>query len=164
MAVALTDSVAVGTSPLTVVGGNTLAPGGGVHAAVSSLGISVLAQDIGVEEVAGVVGSIAAGVLLRVLVGGDTSRGALLRVVGAGVHSGAHVATGSLDSARKLSGGVKAVAGGGSGDLVETHGTGDNDLEAVTPLSVVGSSSGVDLRTPKRALASRQNLIDIEFD
>lgn len=161
MAVALTNSVAVGTSPLTVVGRYTLAPGASVHAAVGSLGHAILAQDIGIEEVAGVVGSIAAGVLVRVGVGSDTGRGALLRVVGTRVNSGAHVATGSLDSACKFNRGVEAVASGGTGELVEAHGTGDDDLEAVTPLSVVGRSGGVNLRAPQRALPSGQHSIDI---
>lgn len=44
--VALANGVAVRASVLTIVGGETLAPGGGVHAAVGTLGRSVLAQDI----------------------------------------------------------------------------------------------------------------------
>lgn len=151
-AVALTDSVAVRTSPLTVVGGETLAPGGGVHAAVGTLRSSVLAQDVGVEEVAGVIGSIAARVLVRVLVGGDTSTGALARVVGTGVVSRSHVTTRSLNSTCELGRSVERAASRGVGKLVETHGAGDDDLEVVAPLSVVGGSGGINLRTPQRAL------------
>jgi hypothetical protein len=152
-AVALTDSVAIRTSVLTVVGGVALGPGASVHAAVGSLRRSVLAQDVRVEEVAGIVGSIAARVLVRVLIGGDTSTSALVRVVGSSVVSGAHVTTWSLDSSSEFGRCAEVLVRGRRGQLVETHGASYDDLEAVAPLSVVGSSSSVNLRAPQRALA-----------
>ena len=85
---------------------------------------------------------------MRVLVGSNTSTSALARVIGSRVVSGAHVTTGSLDSSCKFSRSVKSVAVGRSGLLVETHGASYDDLEVVTPLPVVGSSSGVNLRAP----------------
>jgi hypothetical protein len=109
-AVALTNSVAIRASVLTVVGGVGFGPGTGVHAAVGSLRISVLAQDIGVEEVAGIVGSIAARVLVRVLVGGETSTSALLRVVGSSEVSGPHVTTGRLGSSCEFGRSVERIA------------------------------------------------------
>jgi hypothetical protein len=147
-AVALAYSVAIRASVLTVVGGVGLGPGTGVHGAVGSLRISVLAQDIRVEEVAGIVGSVAARVLVRVLVGGETSTSALVRVVGSSEVSGPHITTGRLGSSCEFGRSVKRIAVGRSGLLVETHGASYDDLEAVAPLSVVGSSSGVDLRAP----------------
>jgi hypothetical protein len=83
---------------------------------------------------------------VRVLVGGETSTSALAGVIGSGVPSGAHVTTGSLDSSCKLDRSVERPAVGRSGLLVETHGASYDDLELVAPLSIVGSSSGVDLR------------------
>jgi hypothetical protein len=151
-AVALTNSVAIRASVLTVVGGVGFGPGTGIHAAVGSLSISVLAQDIGVEEVAGIVGSIAARVLVRVLVGGETSHRALARIVVSRVVSRAHVTAGSLNSSCKFDGSVERSAVGRRSLLVETHGASYDDLEVVAPLSVIGSSSGVNLRAIQRAL------------
>jgi hypothetical protein len=151
-AVALTNGVAIIASVLTVVGRVRLGPGTSVHAAVSSLRISVLAQDIGVEEVAGVVGSIAARVLVRVLVGGETSTSALVGVVGSSVPSGAHVTAGGLSSSCKFDRSVERSAVGRRSLLVVTHGASHDDYEIVARLSAVGSSSGVNLRAPQRAL------------
>jgi hypothetical protein len=151
-AIALTNGVAIIASVLTVVGRVRLGPGTSVHAAVSSLRISVLAQDIGVEEVAGVVGPIAARVLVRVLVGGETSTSALVGVVGSSVPSGAHVTAGGLSSSCKFDRSVERSAVGRRSLLVVTHGASHDDYEIVARLSAVGSSSGVNLRAPQRAL------------
>jgi hypothetical protein len=151
-AVALTNSVAIRASVLTVVGGVGFGPGTGVHAAVGSLRSSVLTQDIGIEEVAGIVSSITARVLVRVLVGGETSIRALARIVVSSVVSRAHVTAGSLNSSCKFDGSVERSAVGRRSLLVETHGASYDDLEVVAPLSVIGSSSGVNLRAIQRAL------------
>jgi hypothetical protein len=109
-AVALTNSVAIRASVLTVVGGVGLGPGTGVHAAVGSLRSSVLTQDIGVEEVAGIVGSIAARVFVRVLVGGETSTSAQPRVIASTEVSSPHVTTGRLDSSCEFGRSVERIA------------------------------------------------------
>lgn len=107
VAVALRDGEVVVAPVLPVVGAVALVPGSGVHRAVGPLRHVVLAQHVGVEEVARVVGAVAPRVVVVVLGCRLARRGTLARVVDAGVVLGANVRVGGLDSAAKGKGAVK---------------------------------------------------------
>lgn len=104
VAIALRDSVAVAAAVLAVVGAVLLVPNHSVHGAVGSLGGAVLAKDVGVEEVAGIVSAVRPGVFLVVGRSRQTSSGALAGVEGTRVVFSSHVIAGGVDGATKRGG------------------------------------------------------------
>lgn len=102
------DGVVVAASPLSDVSAVGLVPRLGVQGAVGSLGNIVLAEDVGVEEVAGIVGAVGSGVVVVVLGVGLAGGGALLGVVDTGVVLGSHV---------RLRGLGGAAEGNGAGEV-----------------------------------------------
>lgn len=97
VSVAGADRVVVAASILAVVGAVLLAPGLGVEGAVSAVGDVVDGQEVGIVEVAGVVGAVRARVAL---------------VVGGCGRAGCSAFAGVVDTGEVLHANVGVLAGG----------------------------------------------------
>lgn len=105
IAVALTDAVVVIPTVLAVIGRIILGPGLGVHGAVCAQRPVVLAQEVDIEEVAGLVGTVRSRVIAVISRGGAAGGGTFAGIVDTGEILDANVrgwADGSVDGSTKL--------------------------------------------------------------
>ena len=96
------DRVVIRPAILSIVGTVLLVPRLGVQRAIRALGDVVDRENVGVEEVAGVVTAVGFGVAMVIRGVGLAGCRALGNVVGAGEVLDAHVGAGSVDRAAEL--------------------------------------------------------------
>ena len=146
------DGVVVAASVLAEVGRVSLFPWLGVQTAVGTLGHVVLAQEVNVVKVAGVIGTVGSGMALVVCSVGLAGTRALTSIINTGEVLLSDVAVGRVDCSAHRGGAGETGLWIRSVVLGVAVRASNHDLELPTPLPFVLRRLRRHRRTPKRAL------------